>query len=186
MGLPKVSIFRAVCCRGYTRMSAGVFPRIGRKDRCRTMYFDNVDDIKELKRKYKDLAFSLHPDMGGDAHDFIKMNDEYESVYQAIKSGKSKRDDAVVDDGYREVLEVLMKIPVSVELCGEWLWISGNTKEYKDKLKEVGCKWACKKQMWYWKPAWMKKRYKKKEWSMGEIRDKYGSKSVMEVQGLTA
>lgn len=31
------------------------------------------------------------------------------------------------------------------EVIGNWVWISGETKEHKDILKEMGCKWASKK-----------------------------------------
>ena len=36
---------------------------------------------------------------------------------------------------------------ITIELVGSWIWLSGNTKEIKDKLKELGFKWASKKKM---------------------------------------
>lgn len=143
-------------------------------------YFDKVTDIKELKKQYKQNAFRLHPDRGGDEESFKEMSAEYEELFKRIKAGIKEQthskninlDD--VDDGYRAVINLLLHMELDVELCGEWLWISGDTKPVKDQLKAVGCKWATKKKLWYWKPAWMKNR-SRKEHDMEWIRSAYGS-----------
>lgn len=36
-------------------------------------------------------------------------------------------------------------IGIVYEVIGNWVWISGEIKEYKDILKEMGCKWVFKK-----------------------------------------
>lgn len=147
-------------------------------------YFAGIDDMKELKKAYKQWAMKLHPDCGGSEEEFKEMGQQYEVCFKNIKLGIKNRTHSEnintedVDDGYREVINALLNIEVNVELCGEWLWISGNTKEHKDTLKELGCHWASKKKQWYWKPAWMKKCYNRKEMSMEDIRNKYGSVNV--------
>lgn len=154
-------------------------------------FFNNVSDIAELKKQYKQLALHLHPDCGGDETDFIKMNREYETLFKQIKAGiKEKTHSTKInlsdnDDGFREVINALMRLNVDIELCGEWLWIGGSTKECKDKLKEIGCKWATKKKLWYWKPAWQSLRGNRKEKTMEEIRLKYGSETIKS-RALTA
>ena len=53
-------------------------------------------------------------------------------------------------EAINEALNVVLNLSgVSVELCGAWLWIGGETKEHKDILKNAGFKWANKKKMWY-------------------------------------
>jgi hypothetical protein len=64
-----------------------------------------------------------------------------------------------------------------VELCGSWLWISGNSKEVKDKLKELGCKWSSNKALWYYTDAPFRKRGKK-AWTLDQIRNTHGSKKI--------
>ena len=64
---------------------------------------------------------------------------------------------------------------VEVELCGCWLWISGNTYAYKDHLKALGCSWASKKKMWSWHHQEDGSRFYRGKRSMNEIRSKYGS-----------
>lgn len=155
-------------------------------------YFANIDDMKDLKKAYKQWAMKLHPDLGGSEEEFKAMADEYEQVFKAIKAGIKQRTNSKsinlddVDDGYRDVINALLNIDVTVELCGEWLWISGNTRENKDTLKNIGCKFAAKKQMWYWKPAWMHSTGRKGGKDMDEIRAKYGSVRVKGYQGNSA
>ena len=147
-------------------------------------FFDKITDMKELKKAYKKWAMKLHPDLGGSEEEFKAMSAEYEVCFKDIKAGIKREtgskninlDD--VDDGYRDVINALLNIEVDVELCGEWLWISGNTKEHKDELKNIGCKWASKKHMWYWRPAWMRSTGRKGGKDMDEIRAKYGSVHV--------
>ena len=147
------------------------------------MYFDECKTIADLKKAYKPLAMKNHPDCGGDEEVMKQINSEYEETYKAIKAGIKERthskkiDLSEVDDGYRATLLALLRIEnIKVELCGEWLWIDGETKPHRAELKEAGCKWASKKKKWYWHPAWMHSR-NRKERSMDEIRAKYGSVS---------
>jgi len=147
-------------------------------------FFDKITDMKELKKAYKQWAFKLHPDMGGSEAEFKAMSAEYEVCFKDIKAGIKREtgskninlDD--VDDGYRDVINALLNIEVNIELCGEWLWISGNTKEHRTELKNIGCKWASKKHMWYWRPSWMRSSGRKGGKDMDEIRAKYGSVNV--------
>lgn len=73
-----------------------------------------------------------------------------------------------------EAINVLKDIEgINLELCGSWLWVSGDTKPHKDLIKSVGGKWALKKKMWYVKPNnfW----YHTKEETMENIRHAHGS-----------
>ena len=58
---------------------------------------------------------------------------------------------------------------------GQWLWVSGDTKEHKEKLKELGFKWASKKKMWYFGEL---KGRNHKEQSIEDIKAKYGSETL--------
>ncbi len=67
---------------------------------------------------------------------------------------------------------------VHVELCGSWLWVSGDTKPHKDKLRALGLFWAPKKGKWYLKPVGFKSR-RHKPVDMDKIRFKYGSELLV-------
>lgn len=63
---------------------------------------------------------------------------------------------------------------ISIEICGVWLWLSGETRKYKKELKELGFHWASQKGMWYLHFDDYHK-FSQKSTSMDYIRFKYGS-----------
>ena len=66
---------------------------------------------------------------------------------------------------------------VVIEIIGRFVWVSGNTKPYKDILKELNFRWHSQKTAWYLAPDDYKKRNKKK-YEMDEIREMFGCKHV--------
>ncbi len=73
------------------------------------------------------------------------------------------------------IMNILTKMNnVEIELCGSWLWISGNTMQYKADLKKAGCRWSNNKKMWYWRHEEnFCKKYKNKTLDMEQIRNRY-------------
>ena len=146
------------------------------------MYFDNVTTIEDLKKAYKKWAFTLHPDRGGTNEEFVKMAEEYKqksysftySKKEQEKTGRTASEDAEI---FKKIIDELLKMNgLEIELCGSWLWIGGDTKTNKDKLKELSCKWSPNKKKWYWMPIDKRhRRYYRGDTSMEDIRDKYGS-----------
>ncbi len=147
------------------------------------MYFTNCTTMDELKREYRRLAMENHPDRGGDTRIMMEINAEYEARHEALQSAynatvpdeKKKHETA---SEFVSIIEKLMKIKgIKVELCGSWLWISGDTRNAKEALKAAGCKWAAKKGMWYWHPGDYR-RMGKGTYSMAYIRTRYGSTAI--------
>lgn len=70
-----------------------------------------------------------------------------------------------------------------IEVCGSWLWISGDTKPVKDQIKAVETGesykrgWHKTKGLWYFSPTSYRK-YSKEEKSIDEIRALYGSTTI--------
>lgn len=139
-------------------------------------YFSGITNLEELKKTYRRLAMENHPDRGGDTETMKAINAEYEEAFNRIKySGQTEAAETASE--FIAVIDALMKIKgITVELCGSWLWISGETKSAKDALKAAGCRWASKKKMWYWHPATDAPRHRRGNTSMTEIRSKYGSR----------
>ena len=148
-------------------------------------YFQDCTTIEEVKNRYRKLAFQHHPDLGGSTATMQEINNEYEKAIQQAKTGKKASTDEWIKEqemasDYRQVIDELIKMKgIEIELCGLWLWITGETKQHKDQLKAAGCKYAAKKKCWYWKPENLKYRKKRKgELSMNEIRNHFGSQKV--------
>lgn len=137
-------------------------------------YFKNLKTEKEIREQFKKLVLKYHPDRGGSNKIMTEINLEFE---QAMKNVKNNVSYESLDDGFLNVIDKIAGLNLDIELCGQWLWIGGNTKPYKDILKQAGCFWASKKKLWYWRPE-EARIHSRSSKSIEEIRNKYGSKKV--------
>jgi hypothetical protein len=141
-------------------------------------FFNNVTTIEELKKEYRRLLFIHHPDKGGNIEDVKVLNLEYEEMFKILNvTSKNNADHEAMPDDFKEVINKIINLNVDIEICGSWIWVSGNTKEFKSELNEAGFWWANKKQMWYWHPEDEVSKSRKSK-SIDEIREKYGSEKV--------
>ena len=136
--------------------------------------FKNVEGINEAKKIYKTLAKKLHPDMDGGSEEAFKI---LNAVYTDLIEHKIYfSNDFKIDVELEKVISLILHFEnITIELVGSWVWVSGDTKEIKEKLKELGFKWASKKKMWFY--GEMKGR-NPNEKSMEEIKSKYGSETL--------
>jgi hypothetical protein len=134
--------------------------------------FEEVSGINEAKKVYKKLAKKLHPDVGGSDEEFKLLNKIYNDFieHKIYFSNESK-----IDLELEKIIsQILHYENITIELIGSWIWINGDTKTIKDKLKELGFKWASKKKMWYY--GEMKGKNLKPK-SMDEIKSKYNTQT---------
>ena len=125
-------------------------------------YFNQCKTVQEVKSLYRKLAFKFHPDHGGDTETMKIINIQYHESLKNLDGFVSRGSDGK-DHTYRynrdveqdiinkiNQLLILKMTGVDVELIGTWVWIHGETKQYKEELKKLGCHWHSKRQMWYW------------------------------------
>ena len=146
-------------------------------------YFEGLTQETEIKTRYKELAKQYHPDKGGSLEIMKAINLQYEKVMQGAyqKAGKSitEIEELLKKDALlREKLDLVITLEgLLIEVCGSWLWLTGNTKDHKERLKELNFMWANTKKAWYFRSE-EKKSYNRKTMSLEEIRYKHGSLSV--------
>lgn len=129
-------------------------------------YFENVNNLEELKSEYRKLALKYHPDRGGDVEEFKKISLEYEKLLKEFKGNEE----------FKKIIDELIKYTsITIELIGSWVWVYGDTKEIKEELKKLNFKWSGKRQMWYFTEN-KKKRNKYSKCDTDTLRSKYGSK----------
>lgn len=151
--------------------------------------FKNCTCIEDVKRTFRELAKKLHPDNGGDVAQFQKMKIEYEKAFNRFKNihkaangeyYKKETKEAAAD--FADVIEKVINLDgINIEVCGSWVWVTGKkTKEHKEAIKAAGYHWSQNKKAWYYHEGVYKKWHGKKQFSMAEIRAKYGSQNVKE------
>lgn len=149
-------------------------------------YFTNCNNLDDLKREYRKLAFKHHPDCGGDLETMKAINNEYEAMQSKLKDAHN----ATADEYHKTtetaaefiaIIELLIKLQgLEIELCGSWLWIGGNTKEHKEALKAAGCHWSQNKKLWYWHHVEEGRKWRRGKTTINEIRAKYGSQTIVD------
>ena len=150
-------------------------------------YFVNITTLEDLRKEYRRLAKANHPDMGGSAEEMKVINIEYEMCFKILENadtttnGKkyNKEEDAMI----RDIINVIIHLNIEIEVCGSWVWVTGNTYACKDELKKNGFRWASKKKAWYWRdPEEVTRAHGKT--TMADIRMKYGSDVVKEASTM--
>ena len=110
---------------------------------------------------------------GGDEESFKLLNAIYTDL---IEHKIYFSNDFKIDVELEKIISLILHFEnITIELVGSWVWVSGDTKEIKEKLKEIGFKWASKKRMWYFGEMKSKNPTPK---SMEEIKSKYGSETL--------
>lgn len=140
--------------------------------------------VEQIKINYKKLAVKHHPDLGGDLETMKALNNAYEAALKSC-NGQTSKDDQGQEYTYKynqeiekalmdKIIELLsLNMPnVEIDLIGTWIWITGDTKPVKDKIKQAGCTWHSKRGCWYFKIG---KYYgKSSPDSLEELAKKYG------------
>ncbi|NNM43746.1 MAG: J domain-containing protein [Chlamydiae bacterium] len=127
---------------------------------------------------YRKAAMLYHPDRNPSSLEMMQL---VNAAYDVLKDYTDVSHLEAKSQEYgEEVSRALNAIcglqGLEIEICGAWIWISGNTKEHKESLKAAGFRWGAAKKCWYFRPAeWKSKN--RKPWSMNQIRDTYGSQS---------
>jgi len=147
-----------------------------------TTFFKSFANINELKNQYRTLAFELHPDKGGSNEDFQAMSNEYQELLKDALKGKFNDTEKVnsemeIDELMRDALNKIIHLLITIEIVGNWIWLTGNTYSVKDEIKKAGFKFAGKKKAWYWNDGTFTKKTKK-QFSLNDIKNKYGSKKI--------
>ena len=142
---------------------------------------------KELKSVFRKLTLKNHPDHGGDEEvmrkileAFAILKDQYSFNIESNKELEEDENFWNIDNP--EMEEAFKKIfhfkKLKIEICGYWMWVTGETFNFRKELKQAGLFYAKKKVAWYWKPPDDFNRNRKGNISLDKIREKYGSKEL--------
>jgi len=151
-------------------------------------YFSPIPKTcEELKKFYRELSKTNHPDAGGTKEAMQAINAEYTALFEGLKDIHTTKDGetytaskktAETPDEFINIIDQMIHFEhITIEIIGSFIWITGNTREYKEQLKVLGFKWSPNKTAWYLAPDGYR-RHGKTQYTMETIRGMYGSQEV--------
>ena len=133
-----------------------------------------------IKSAYRRACKHYHPDRNPAGLEMMKIvNAAYSALtdYVPSEAQPDLSEELNLGEEMNNALNAIINLGLTIEICGSWIWVSGDTRPHKEILKEAGFKWAPKKMMWHWRPEDYKSHSRGK-YSMDEVREKHGSVSI--------
>lgn len=140
-----------------------------------------------VKAAYRRAAMKYHPDRNPAGLVMMKAVNAAREALRDFVGSLNHSEEAGQYGGHLNdaISHLLHSVGLDLEICGAWLWVTGETKAHKDTIKafesDSGNKfrWHSKKLAWYFAPNDFKGRRKfRGNVNMDDIRDKYGSAHV--------
>lgn len=157
-------------------------------------WFEGCTTLEDAKRRYYELCKKYHPDVnpGQDTTATMQeINNEYDRAFDRLKNTHrnaqgetytSKTETSETVEEFRDIINQIIRFEgCRIEVIGSWLWVSGNTRVYKDILKNIGFKWSHNKEAWYYHEEGYRK-HSKKVFNMDEIRGMFGTQDVETIE----
>ena len=139
--------------------------------------------LNDIKQVYRKLASANHPDKGGNTEMMQLINTAFAELCKYFETNQTldiNQDDnesaQSFDFSFLDTLKTLHG--VIIEVCGYWVWLSGNTYPHKETISNLGFKYSGAKKSWYWSPTINISNYRRGSKSMKQIRKDYGSQII--------
>jgi len=135
-----------------------------------------------LKQAYMKACSKYHPDKNAAGLEMMKaVNVAYaflKTLTDADETTETEGTGIDFGEAMNNAINAVLDLNgVLIEICGNWIWLSGDTRTHKDAIKAAGFYWASKKMMWYFRPADYKSS-SRGGYSIDDIREKFGSDTV--------
>jgi len=155
--------------------------KMNHREALKVMGLKESAEFADIKAMYRHLSSKYHPDRNPAGLEMMKLiNNAYQSLsdYQPTMNVNDCIDDEEIalSEELNNALNAVINLGLTIEICGSWIWVSGDTKPHKDILKEAGYKWAPKKLMWSFCGG--KRSSSRGKFSMDDIRSKHGSTNI--------
>ena len=92
----------------------------------------------------------------------------------SVNNKNFEKENLPIADIINKIAKLLDSDEIEIEIVGSWLWISDDSKQYKNEIKEAGFRFSGAKKMWFY---CCKTEYKasKTNIDIDKLRLKYGS-----------
>ena len=147
-----------------------------------TNYFNipQIHNVSDLEEAYSTLCEQYSSE--NDSTISKRIQAEYEVLahlleegeedrYQGLQAGENELDEELIIQ-YLKVYD----LPLTIEIVGTWIWVSGDTRPHRETLKAAKFFWAHEKKMWYWRHS--SRRGWKSGKSLEEIKQTHGVRTM--------
>lgn len=156
--------------------------KLRHKEALNILGLERNSDLEGIKNAYRKACSKYHPDRNPAGLEMMKL---VNAAYAVLTDGSYNPDNTDFDeectqglgDELNAALNAIINFGLTIEICGSWIWVSGDTRPHKDMLKDAGYKWAPVKKMWHFRPS-DSKSWSRGKFSMDQIRAKHGSTEV--------
>lgn len=150
-------------------------------------------NAERVERAYRRAAMKYHPDRNPAGHVMMQAVNAARATLKdwqgTLDHGNAERATRYGSDLNDAIDWLIHCVGLDLEICGSWLWVSGDTRTHKDRIKSFVTddngkpnrfRWHSKKAKWYFAPNDFEGRRRRfrSNVDMNEIRDKYGSQHV--------
>ncbi|MDP1666874.1 MAG: DnaJ domain-containing protein [Methylobacter sp.] len=135
-------------------------------------------DQEAIKTAYRKVCIKYRPNKNPAGLKMMKaVNAAYRFLKETAYNGAEHPIQEEVNTDFGDMLNdainaVIGLDGVSIEICGAWVWLFGNTRAHKESIKASGYRWDNKKAAWYFRPTDSKNR-NKGDWGMEKVSDTY-------------
>lgn len=136
-------------------------------------------DFDTVKKAYRTSCMKYHPDRNPAGTEMMKLiNNAYDALQDYVPIGDFENEAEVnnLSDELNSALNAVIGLGLTIEICGSWIWVSGDTRPHRAVLKESGYRWAPKKLMWSFCGG--ERTTSRGKFSMDDIRTRHGSTTV--------
>src|SRR5690349_6718841 len=107
-------------------------------DACQILGLTGAINPKVTKDAYRKACSQYHPDRNPAGLEMMKAVNQ---AYDTLKD-YTGNESVSVEYGHElfAALTAIMSFNLEIEVCGAWVWVSGDTKPHKDALKSAGYK----------------------------------------------
>jgi len=133
---------------------------------------------EDIAAAYKQAALKYHPDRNPAGAEMMKLvNAAHDALTEpgVDTNAETSEDHFDYADALNGALNAIIHLDgLDIEICGAWVWVSGETYKHRAELKAAGFRYASKKKMWNFRPDnWRSKS--RGTMAMDDIRETYGS-----------
>jgi hypothetical protein len=144
-------------------------------DAAKVLGLSGVINKDDVKKAYIALCKKYHPDINPAGLELMKMLNVAFEVLKDYEGDAPFKSSVDYGDALNAALNVIIDLQgLNIEICGAWVWVTGDTITHRKTLKEAGFKYAAKKKAWYYRPADFKS-FSRGKYNLDEIRNVYGS-----------